>query len=305
MRRIAASLVCVLAFGAHGVFAAEGEPADGSTAESEAGTATPSNDAAEPDLRVYVFDCGKIFKLDPQRFLPGVEDAVEPIDLVDRCYLIQHPEGTLLWDTGLPSALSSWWVRTLAWVTSFGGINARVDRTLVEQLEELGLTPADIDYVAFSHLHTDHSGNANLFAKSTWLVQEPEFAVAFDGSVDGFDKSYYDALENAPRVVLDGDHDVFGDGRVRILSAPGHTPGHQCLLVRLAERGPILLSGDLYHTKRNRELRVAPSFNTDREQTVESMERIERILEETGAELLIQHDIESNRDIPLSPVALQ
>ena len=261
--------------------------------------------AGSDALRLYVMDCGAMRGLPRERFLPDQGEDGE-LSLVNRCYLVQHPQGLLLWDTGLPSALSWWIVRTLAWVASLGEYDLELDRTLADQLSEIGVAPADIDYVAFSHLHTDHVGAANDFAGSTWLVQRPELDVAFDGSGRaGFDASYYDALEQSERRVLEGDHDVFGDGRVVILSAPGHTPGHQCLFLDLADTGPVVLSGDLYHTLRNRELRLAPSFNVDREQSVRSMERIEAFLAERGARLLIQHDPDSNRDVPLSPLYLE
>ncbi len=263
--------------------------------------ADPAQDGAPESLRLYVLDCGVMDSLAAERFLPeqGVEG--EELSLVNRCYLIRHPKGTLLWDTGLPDAAASWFQRNLYWLLSLGEINVRLDRTLGEQLEEIGVAPGDIDFLALSHLHTDHVGTANNYAASTWLVQRPEFEVAFDESFEVFDASYYSELENSSRKILDGDFDVFGDGKVVILSAPGHTPGHQCLFLDLAKRGPVVLSGDLYHTQRNRELRVAPSFNTDREQSVRSMEKIEAFILERGAELWIQHDRSSNEGIPLSP----
>jgi len=264
--------------------------------------------AASPpveSLRLYVLDCGTLGSLDAARFLPGQGLEGEKLSLVDRCYLIRHPKGNLLWDTGLPAAAASWWRRNLYWVLTLGRVNVRLDRTLVEQLDEIGIAPSDIDYLALSHLHTDHVGTANDYAASTWLVQRAELDVAFDGSVEGIDSSYFEALRDSPRQVLEGDFDVFGDGSVTILSAPGHTPGHQCLSIELPKRGTIVLSGDLYHTKRNRELRVAPSFNTDRELTLESMERIEDWVRTHDAELWIQHDPEANRGLPMSPAFLE
>ena len=106
-----------------------------------------------------------------------------------------------------------------------------------------------------------------------------------------FDPRYYGALAGNPRTLLDGDHDVFGDGTVRIISAPGHTPGHQVLLVDLVETGPVLLSGDLWHFRFNRAERRVPVFNTDPGQTLASMERIEQVLARTGAVLWLEHDL--------------
>ncbi|NJN52332.1 MAG: MBL fold metallo-hydrolase [Gammaproteobacteria bacterium] len=123
------------------------------------------------------------------------------------------------------------------------------ERSVIDQLEALGHAPADIERVAFSHMHFDHSGAANAFAASTLLIQRTEYVAAF---VDGdenpvFQPDLYMGLEQSRKVLLDGDHDVFGDGRVMILAAPGHTPGHQVLFIDLTNMGPLVLSGDLYH----------------------------------------------------------
>ena len=98
-------------------------------------------------------------------------------------------------------------------------------------------------------------------------------------------------LEGLERVPLNGDHDVFGDGRVRILSLPGHTPGHQGLFVDLEHEGPVVLSGDLYHFRLSREERIVPTFNVDAEATLRSMDRLEAFLLEAGATLWIEHDL--------------
>jgi hypothetical protein len=100
------------------------------------------------------------------------------------------------------------------------------------------------------------------------------------------------------KIVLDGDYDVFGDGSVVVLSAPGHTPGHQCLFIDLPGAGPIVLSGDLYHNALNRKYHAPPSFNTDAEQTKRSMQRIDAFVAERGAELWIQHDPNSGPSAP-------
>ncbi len=108
-------------------------------------------------------------------------------------------------------------------------------------------------------------------------------------------------MRNNETILLDGKHDVFGDGSVIIMPAPGHTPGHQVLFVDLLEAGPIMLSGDLYHFTENRLHRRVPVFNFDAEMTLQSMETIEAFLTATGATLWIQHDLEQNASIPHSP----
>ena len=134
-------------------------------------------------------------------------------------------------------------------------------------------------------------------------MQRPEHEAAFsdDPAAYRFDPQYYGALETAETLILDGDHDVFGDGSVVIKSAPGHTPGHQVLFVDLAEYGPVVLSGDLYHFPESRALKRVPTFNFDAEMTLEAMDRVEDFLIETGARLWIEHDIAENALLEKSP----
>jgi N-acyl homoserine lactone hydrolase len=248
-----------------------------------AGSKSSQNAAAGPVL--YVLDGGDITLADKSLMSPGVDQG-KPINLVDTCYLIVHPRGMLLWDSGLPDALAS-----MPDGINSGAFTMRRKATLSAQLAQLGYTPESINYVAFSHLHGDHAGNANMFARSTWLVQRVEHDAAFSAQAaqNGFDVSQYDSLRNAQKTLLTGDHDVFGDGSVMILSTPGHTVGHQSLMVRLRS-DTVVLSGDLWHFRENRERRGVPSFNYNKEQTLASMERMEQILRDNNARLIIQHD---------------
>lgn len=261
--------------------------------DSEAG-ARPESASG---VRLTVFDCGRIAVDDVEPF--GLTKEETPVrELFVPCYLVEHPDGRLLWDAGLPIDLAGKGETELE-------PDSRVlyDRALPEQLAEMGLAPEGVDCVAFSHMHFDHVGAANLFPHATLLIQRAEHEAAF-GNADAteiFDPTLYAKLADAETVLLDGDHDVFGDGRVRILSAPGHTPGHQVLLVELDETGPVLLSGDLYHFRANRRLRRVPAFNTDREATLESMDRIEAIVKERGATFWIEHDLALAESLDLAP----
>ena len=152
-----------------------------------------------------------------------------------------------------------------------------------------------------SHLHYDHAGNANDFAASIWLVQRPEHEAAFGDPQGFFDRTLYAALETSETLLIDGDHDVFGDGRVVIRSAPGHTPGHQVLFVDLAETGPLVLSGDLYHFPESRTLKRVPTFNFDEAETLASMDAVEDFLIESGARLWIEHDSAANALLDKAP----
>jgi glyoxylase-like metal-dependent hydrolase (beta-lactamase superfamily II) len=129
----------------------------------------------------------------------------------------------------------------------------------VSQLANAGYRPSDISYFALSHYHSDHTGNANAFAGATWITQKAERDFMFGDKPQGsFNPATYSALKGSKTRILDNQElDVFGDGTVRLIPTPGHTPGHQVLLVRLPKRGPVLLAGDLYHypeerTKGNR-----------------------------------------------------
>ena len=265
--------------------------------------ATPATDdvASEPApaeqssaTRLYVFDCGYIFLNDEVlEVLSLAPDEVSTRDMAVPCYLIEHPQGTLVWDTGLPFGTD----------LPFG---SDTDKTLESQLAELGYSFGDITYVAMSHMHGDHAGNANAFRDSIWLAREAERDYAFSGTTEGIGwgtPEIYSELEHSETIVIEGDddHDVFGDGKVVIVSTPGHTPGHQVLFVDLAETGPIVLSGDLYHTAPSYELRRVPTFNFDEAQTRASFDKLDALLEETGAELWIEHDHAHHESLRKSP----
>jgi glyoxylase-like metal-dependent hydrolase (beta-lactamase superfamily II) len=226
--------------------------------------------------RLYVMDCGHVAAVDQSRWSPGV-NVGKPIELSDNCYLIKHGADWLLWDTGYPDALAQ---KPLT--TPFG--TATRAKTLGAQLAEIGVKPSDIRYVAVSHTHGDHVGNVDLFPESLLLIQKAELDWAF---APGKNPSF-----KAERPVrrLEGDLDVFGDGSVTILSTPGHTPGHQSLLVHLPKTGWVVLSGDLAHFKDNWDNRRVPSNNTSAEQTLASLKRVADLLVERKAQLWINHD---------------
>jgi N-acyl homoserine lactone hydrolase len=200
-------------------------------------------------LRLYVLDCGKITPASVEAY--GLKPSeMANTNMVTPCFLIVHPRGSLIWDTGeIPDSAFKDGV-------SPQKLNAfTVDRPLLPQLAAIGYTPANITYLALSHYHGDHVANASLFAGSTWIVQkgdrDPILAPrpAEQPAVGRVpDPKYFEGLANSKTVLLNGeDHDVFGDGTVVIKSTPGHTPGHQSLFLKLANTGNVLLAGDLYH----------------------------------------------------------
>ncbi len=207
-----------------------------------------------------------------------------------RCYLIEHQRGRLLWDTGLPEA------KLLADPWAVGDFKKVVTTTLKSSLAAHGLLAEDITFLGLSHLHIDHAGNVNQFVASTGLLHPNEHAYAFSDDAGGdYYPEDYVKLRDSSTMLTNDMHDVFGDGSVLILEAPGHTVGHQALYVDLPGIEPRILVGDLYYAEDDRTHRRVPSWNVDIEQTFRSMDRIERIASETGARLLIHHDPNSQR----------
>lgn len=248
--------------------------------------------------RLYAIDCGRIEARDLGAFSDTGEYDGKAGTLVDSCYLIRHPKGTLVWDTGLGDALGPVG-------KDLGFAQVSVPKPLLGQLESIGIAPAKVDYLAFSHAHFDHTGNAGAFTGATWLLNRAE-----DQWVDskpapfGVDPGTLEGRRVAKKELIDGDHDVFGDGTVRILKAPGHTPGHGVLAVKLKKAGTVVLSGDLYHSRENRSARRVPAFNVDRADTLASMDRIERIVKNTHARFVVQHDPRDFAKLPVFPAYL-
>jgi N-acyl homoserine lactone hydrolase len=249
-----------------------------------AGAAVP----AAKDLRLYVLDCGTIAPMDPKLFSLTKEEIHSDASFVSPCYLIVHPKGTLIWDVGqVPDDL----IPDNGTEVAVQGI-LKAKRKLAPQLAALGYQPKDITYLAMSHYHADHTANANLFAGSTWIVQKAEYDVMFgDKPVGILTPDSYKDLKNARRITLNNeDHDVFGDGRVVIKTAPGHTPGHQILFLQLKKFGPLLLAGDLYHLPEEKALDRVPTFDADAAMTRVTRTKVDEFVKRTGAKMWIQHD---------------
>ena len=272
--------------------------ADDGAASDTGSTLEKTSAPAPASVRLYAFDCGEIDVLDLGVFDLGGAYAGRTSKLVDPCFLVRHPQGDLVWDAGLPGSLAA----TPEGVVS-GPFAIRLAETLESQLARLGLAPADIEYFSASHSHFDHVGDARLFAGATFIVQKAERAYMFrdEARADAEAFAAYAPLESAETIVIDGDHDVFGDGSVEIAATPGHTPGHAVLKLRLDNAGTVLLSGDLYHFREARQKRTIPTWNTDPDQTRASMDRFEALAAETGARVVIQHDPEDYAALPRPP----
>lgn len=240
--------------------------------------------------RLYILNCGEGVAGDISRW-SGV-DPDKSMNFADNCYLIHHAQGWVLWDTGIADAIAAMPngqapddPRAIHWYRP---------KTLASQLDQLGVKPDDIRYVAISHTHPDHVGNIELFPRTMLLVQKAEYEWPRSGGAPRFKPEH-------PVTKLEGDHDVFGDGSVMIISTPGHTPGHESLLVKLPKTGALLLSGDAAHFKSNWDNRRVPSINFDKEKTLTSMQRIADVLAKEKAQLWINHDRAQRDGLKMAP----
>jgi N-acyl homoserine lactone hydrolase len=241
---------------------------------------------AAQGLRLYVFDCGIITNTDPAPY--GLKGEHLIWDMAVPCFLVVHPKGTLLWDTGLGDSNAA--TRPPRYTPG--------SRTLKAQLAEIGYAPEQITYLALSHAHQDHTGNANDYAGSTLLMQKAEYDTMFTEKAN---TTNYKALKDSKKNLLTGQYDVFGDGTVVLIPTPGHTPGHQVLFVKLAKTGPIVISGDLYHWTAERTLDRMASREREQGQTKASRDALEAFMKKNGAQLWVQHDLAENAKLDKSP----
>jgi N-acyl homoserine lactone hydrolase len=269
---------------------------------------TPSTKRAEPPktMRLYVFDCGllNIAPAGVARYHVTPAEAGETRMPVP-CFLVAHPKGTLMWDVGvIPD-------ETVEAMQSKGGAHfdvnpvsaAVVTRTLKGQLAAIGYSPSDITYVAISHAHKDHSANLNAFAASTWLVRPAEREFMWKKGNERVEPGFYTKLEHSKSISLDKDeYDVFGDGKAVIKAAPGHTPGHQVLVLQLGSIGRVMIAGDLYHYLPERTFHRAPPDNEfSVQQSAASRVMIEEYVKKTKTTLWIEHEWAANATLKKSP----
>jgi glyoxylase-like metal-dependent hydrolase (beta-lactamase superfamily II) len=255
--------------------------------------------------RLYVFD-GGVLESDPGRYRLTKED-VGTTQLSIASFLVVHPRGVLLWDTN--AVADDEWTPTgqpvVYRLTLDDGQSRQVtlQSTLRSQLAAAGYMPRDVTHLALSHYHWDHTANANAFASATWLVRPIEREAMFSGrSLGTVRTKLYAALKGSRTTLIEADeHDVFGDGTVVIKAAPGHSPGHQVLYVKLARTGGVVLSGDLYHYLQERTMNRLPTFEVSEEQTRESRSRLDAFLQRTGAQLWIQHNLTAHRQLRMAP----
>jgi N-acyl homoserine lactone hydrolase len=271
--------------------------------DANAASKLPDPTKARFAEKLYRLDCGHSLANDESVWTPG-ENVGRSIEFSSTCWLIKHGSEWLLWDTGVPeSALND----PRGWSTLPQLIIYHLDKSVTDQLAEIGVKPGDIGRIAISHTHGDHIGNLGLFPNSTIVMQRTEYNWIHspDGPNDNVNKLMALArkLLGTPKnlQLIDGDADVFGDGSVTLLSTPGHTPGHQSLLVHLRNSGFILLSGDVAHLEENFEKNIVPSLNTSKAESIASMQRVRQLIAAYKATFFINHDKSQTDTLRLLP----
>ena len=271
---------------------------------SGAQTAPATKPPAPKSLRLYIFDCGvlTVSRAGTERYNVTPEEVGETRFSVP-CFLVAHPRGTLMWDLGVIPDATVEAAAQGARSEVNPAVSAVVRRTLKSQLAQIGYNPADITYFAISHAHIDHTANMNQFAASTWLARPAERMFMWQENNPRVNPTFYTELKTSKTVKLDQDeYDVFRDGQVILKAAPGHTPGHQVLILKLPSTGRVMLSGDLYHYPQERTLHRAPPENEfSVQQSAASRETIEEYLQKTKTVLWIEHDFVADAKLKKSP----
>src|SRR5271168_2757752 len=254
--------------------------------------ALPGAAQAAADMALTRLDCGtpQAPLAVNQRFSDTYSYGDLKLQFVYSCYLVKHGDEYLLWDTGHAMTTP----------------NVAPKVSLVDQLAKLNLKPEQIKYVGISHYHADHTGQVGSFPKATLLIGKGDWdAITSPKPAAGVNFAPFANWSKGEGKVepVALDKDVFGDGSVIMLNTPGHTPGHHSLLVKLPQTGAVLISGDLAHFRENYDTNGVPTFNTDRAQTLASLDRVKKIVAGAKATVIIQHDARDIDKLPVFPAA--
>jgi N-acyl homoserine lactone hydrolase len=256
---------------------------------TEVSTQAPAGARAGVATRLWALE-GPTFNL-PANFLVVHEEGQVTIPVP--CFLIEHPRGLVLFDTGIiPEAsedpLSVYSPETLEFNHLRYDPAQRVDR----QIEALGYTVEDVKHVVLSHLHDDHTGGLRFFPHADIWIGEGELPHAYWPHPPQRNLFRYRDIDPARDFTwheLPGDHDLFGDGSVIVLRFPGHTPGSSGLLVRLPSRN-LILTGDAVHLRAAVEKTMPMGTDWNTAESVRSIRRMKRLAASTPAEIWIGHD---------------
>jgi len=226
-----------------------------------------------------------------ERFSDTYAYGERKVEFVFSCYLIKHGDNYMMWDTGQG-------------MEATGGVAPKV--SVVDQLKQLNVTPEQIKFVGISHYHGDHTGQVASFPGATVLIGKGDWdAISNPKPAAGVNfKPFAHWISGGGKVEpLPGDKDVFGDGSVIILNTPGHTPGHHSVMVKLKEKGNVILVGDAVHFHENYESNGVPTFNVSRADTLASIDRIKKLASAHRATVIIQHDARDVGKLPAFPAA--
>jgi N-acyl homoserine lactone hydrolase len=251
--------------------------------------------AAQEGPKLYVFTSGSLGGFPKAALQIGAQGNIDwaPVSF----YVIKHPKGNVIFDTGnndkTITDADGWWGP----LAKGFGLKMTKDDAIPVQLAKIGLKVDDIKYVIVGHLHLDHGGNVGQFKNSTLIAQDDEFKAAWWPDV-GYSIFYipgdFADTKTVKTIRLSGDFDVFNDGSVRVVRAPGHTPGSQFLVVKLPKTGTAILTSDVVYLTESLEKNLIPPIpgTWSPSDTYKSYDKIRHIRDVENAKLFIGHDPE-------------
>jgi glyoxylase-like metal-dependent hydrolase (beta-lactamase superfamily II) len=248
-------------------------------------------------IRLFALDCGRVTGAS-SGFLAGESGTLTvPVP----AYLIVHPQGAVVFDTGLNPGLRTGKAALLGALDKDWEIDFPKGAEIDAQLALAGVKPSAIRYVVNSHLHYDHCGGNAFFPDATLIVHAKEWRAAHRPNIQAAGIYNPRDFEHMARVrEIDGAFDIFGDGAVIVFPTPGHTPGHQSLKIT-TEAGTIVLAADCCYLKRTLDTLHLPAAMYNREMMLESLHRL-RELQAGGARIFYGHDPEFWNGVPKAPL---